>query len=291
MFIETHGDTKVTLTFIKSLNVKAYPCGRRRSQLIDGSTEDYYIPFDPEARLNTEANNRKHSSTNGYTQTYIRKWDNETLSLVLGGYLFDIKLEGDFTDSEKGKNKFGSDIIANVDSSGSTANKIYANILIEEVPLYTGFTQYYTEVLRNQSSTENPSTSLDLLVSSDTAESDDSNDYYFSGLSFSTKPLTDLTESFGEDQYVVSLCILEKTRGEWRLYNPSLLPKIEHGETENSVKMKTVLVDNLKMPYTNPTDKTTTIRSVPSLNVVETSKGSGVYQLQFAFGKEEEKEN
>jgi hypothetical protein len=230
MFIETHGDTNITLTFIKSLNVKAYPCGRRRSEekTEGGTTTGAYIPFDPEARLNTEANNRKHSSTNGYTQTYIRKWDNENLSLVLDGYLFDIKLDS----NHNSENKFGSAIIGsinnyytkqNINSSASDANKIYANIRIQEVPLYDGFTTYYTEVLRNQSSTTNPSTTLDLLVNDNVTNISDSNNYYFSGLSFSTEPLS--LPDLSSRQRVVSLCILEKkeVEGKWQLYNPSLL--------------------------------------------------------------------
>ena len=80
------------LVFIKSKNINAFPCGRRRGIINKESAADVYIPFDPEARLNTEANNRKHSSINGFKQSYL-KWTNDgTLLLVIEGYLFNITL-------------------------------------------------------------------------------------------------------------------------------------------------------------------------------------------------------
>ena len=83
MFIETRSDTlaneKIKQTFVKSLNVQAFPCGRRRSD------SNQVIPFDPEARLNTEANNRKHSGINGYTQTFLKSdWNTGTESSEAG---------------------------------------------------------------------------------------------------------------------------------------------------------------------------------------------------------------
>ena len=106
MFIETYTDeiagVDQILTFIKSSNIQAYPCGRRRAvedrDLNDNdiveADEHIRIPFDPEARLNTEANNRKHSSLNGYTQTYLKEWDEKKklLTVALAGYLFNITL-------------------------------------------------------------------------------------------------------------------------------------------------------------------------------------------------------
>ena len=102
LFNETHLYGESMLTFIKSTNIQAFPCGRRSSAInydknsnskIDDD-EKYYFPFDPEARLNTEANNRKHSSLNGYTQTYIKQWDTsqKALTMSLAGYLFSIYL-------------------------------------------------------------------------------------------------------------------------------------------------------------------------------------------------------
>ena len=121
MFVKNNDNR---LVFIKSKNVNVFPCGRRRSNLIDadGSTltvnDRYYIPFDPEARLNTEANNRKHSGLNGFRQSYIYDWSytasSGVLSLVIEGYLFNIILDYEYrTDdifgSELEKNYFGAD--------------------------------------------------------------------------------------------------------------------------------------------------------------------------------------
>jgi hypothetical protein len=133
MFIKTHDDTldggsTTTLTFVKSVNIQAFPCGRRRSTIINVTTEDR-IPFDPEARLNTEANNRKHSGLNGFTQTYLNTWDTGKgiLSIALAGYLFNITLpvnSGNFWDVDT----FGDSI---ADLTGATT-EIYANILIND---------------------------------------------------------------------------------------------------------------------------------------------------------------
>ena len=159
--IDTVGENKIARVFVKSSSIQAFPCGRRRSTEIStaGSTstsDKYRIPFDPEARLNTEANNLKHSGLNGFTQTYVKSYnksyidgDNEFKDGVflfsLAGYLFSIKLTGDYYDSP---NNFGGSIISCIaralyDSANSnqdidtfTANfaednsKIYANIRI-----------------------------------------------------------------------------------------------------------------------------------------------------------------
>ena len=98
MFIEKRYENDNILAFIKSKNIQVFPCGRRRSTDIAGTGTR--LPFDPEARLNTEANNRKHSSLNGFTQTYLKEWDTtgKRLSLSIAGYLFDILLTNDDTD-------------------------------------------------------------------------------------------------------------------------------------------------------------------------------------------------
>lgn len=297
MFIKTHKDNTIMLTFLQSDKINAYPCGRRRSSPVDkdgdtsNTTDDiYYIPFDPEARLNTEANNRKHSSLNGFTQTYIKDWNgrNKLLTLSLAGYLFNITLPEstltingvnetlDFSE----QNNFGRAIIAclveqlttlksnaeqkndieNVTSltaektAVEQATRLYANILLEDVHLFSGFKDYYTRVLRNQSDGE-PKTSLDLLKASGSVSNPD--DYYFSGLSFSTIPLTSIVDgaaseitrdslprtytrsngqsSINVNQQIVSLCILEKEGSSWIIHQPALLPKIDHGTTEDSI--------------------------------------------------------
>lgn len=274
MFNETHIDTlptskQVALTFIKSTNVQVFPCGRRRSSFINtdlngdnkvGSTEGYRIPFDPEARLNTEANNRKHSGLNGYTQTYLNNWDAGSLSLSLAGYLFNIKLESDYTD----KSDFGNKVFnvlktaSSFDTDfGAHSDCIYANILIKDAKLFAGFQDYLSEVLCNQSEELNEPV-LDLPISSLNPKNINEDyfkidNYYFSGLSFSTTPLTDSMDSFISDgagiiatrinpsgikQTVVSLPILDKVGSEWKVHQPAYLPNIKHGSTEGSAVIR-----------------------------------------------------
>ena len=181
MFIETHKLTnEITLTFLKSANVQVFPCGRRRSNTIrtdlnkDGNAESFQIPFDPEAKLNTEANNRKHSGLNGYTQTYIKSFENNVFSFALAGYLFNINLDSNYntenTFGEKlldelrksllntylSNNTFDSEDAKNeaTESFNSTFynnnTKIYANIRLEDLQLFTGFQEYMTTILRDQ---------------------------------------------------------------------------------------------------------------------------------------------
>lgn len=261
MFNETHSDNDIKLTFIKSLNIQAYPCGRRRGFIdADGTSTDSYLPFDPEARLNTEANNRKHSGLNGHTQTYLKKWDiqNKLLTMSLAGYLFNIKLDDKYLDIN-GVNSFGQDIADKVEAT----DRIYANILIEDVHLFSGFHEYYTGVLRNQVSTQNatPETSLDLLNesasnSTSAADKKNVNNFYFSGLSFSAQPITEeiatrrekpitVSRSSQEvNQTQVSLCILEKKEGKWEIHQPAYLPKIEHGTGEDSIIVGSAEINN-----------------------------------------------
>lgn len=312
MFIETRAgktvnNTDITLAFAKSTNVYAFPCGRRRSSevdqdgnLVNTKTDKYYFPFDPEARLNTEANNRKHSSLNGFTQTYLKDWDNDKklLTLSLAGYLFKIALSTvtiKTTATDHGTNQasvieteidycdinnFGNGILAairkqfeaaldsakneedrnaaeNAIATINSATAIYANIVIEDVHLFSGFQEYFTGILRNQTDGDLPATSLDLLKTAaenmhDYIEARNFDNYFFSGLSFSTVPLTgavqtrscepvtvqiDSVANKTVERLVVSLRILERdTSGsEWKIHQPALLPKIDHGTTEDSI--------------------------------------------------------
>jgi len=269
MFIETHdenitnGDVSVPLAFIKSTNVQAYPCGRRRSELAAGGSTR--IPFDPEARLNTEANNRKHSGVNGYKQTYLKSWDDGLLAISLAGYLFNITLP----DGYSAVGEFGAQLTTALTTQlsskvGTDASKLYANILIEDAHLFSGFQEYFTGVLRNQSGNPDnePEDALDLLsstVAADATDKDKKDKYYFSGLSFSTTPLTVLAgdeedtrtiyekvryfdrdnkqETRDVKQTFVSLCILEKSEDSntWKIHEPARLPLIEHDTLEDSI--------------------------------------------------------
>ena len=268
----------VKLTFVKSVNVQAYPCGRRRSINIaaEGDAEKR-LPFDPEARLNTEANNRKHSGLNGYTQTYLKDWDptNGEFSLAIAGYLFKVTLGPEYmtakhktddnteTDTMAAAiNAVGVKIASNLNSS-DTANYIYANIVTEEVHLFSTEHEYYTSVLRKQEgiSGKPPAEELDLPISDEAKENFDN--YYFSGLSFSTTPLVKNTGTRKEEkisvkrevssgvevtiqQALASLCILEKINTAapettpqyvWKIHEPARLPQIEHDVSSDSIKV------------------------------------------------------
>lgn len=247
MFNEFHKFDGIQLAFVKSNLVKAFPCGRRRSEKIDAdgdtkTTSDiYHFPFDPEARLNTELNNRKHAGSNGFTQTYLLDWTDEYLKFYIAGYAFELKTNLSITDFCKKV------ILDNTNSS-----KIYANIRIEEVPLYQATElSYKTWILRDQTAYSNePVTTLDLLCAGQDRKLIDS--YYFSGLSFSTEPITkDTTNSTQSSnktakQQVFSLCIAEKTGDSWQIHQPALLPKIEHGKEPDSVKVNIIDAEKIR---------------------------------------------
>ena len=299
-YLNTEGST--LLSFLKSLAVSAYPCGRRRGQP-DPDKSDNFIPFDPEARLNTEANARKYSSLNGYSQSYILDWseENKKAIIVLGGYYFEIS-----SDDLANANTFGTKLIDAQKSFFGTetsslqyyqiehANKIYANIRIEQAPLFVDTTRqlsYTTGILKNQTgSTKGSTAAIDVIVDgADTSQAiyNDAN-YYFSGLSFSISPITNPTDDGGTysqkeilnsasslthikynssgnitEQQVLSLQILEKSDGKWQVFRPALLPKLEHGTAEDSVKMSNIYADSINLDGI----------SVPSLSVVPMYNG------------------
>lgn len=308
------GNLLKRLAFVKSLNVRAFPSGRRRGNEVavdlNGDTniqqsERFIIPFDPEARLNTEKNNRRQVSTNGFKQTFVKNWDtaNGKLSLVLGGYSFDIDLEGDASYYNNFANKLAT---AMAGSAGVSVDEflsdnslkrlgLYANIRLEEVPLYQGLVNYTTYILRNQTVTEDKENNnniaepiIDLLNTAAKTETvgyknNPENYYFFSGLSFSFFPLSEgpanatasekiETESVtNRKQHIISLKLLERAEGstDWRFVQEALLPNIEHGSTEDSVKMHTVYTDNLIKDG----------KTVPSL--VLDDLGNGTFRLNF----------
>ena len=317
MFNETHSSSYsdgLKLTFIKSPNIFVYPCGRRRSFVEDpdkntNTIEDqYYIPFDPEARLNTEANNRRHSSLNGFTQTYIKdaEWNKESFVLSLDGYLFRIVF-----DDEMELNTFGTELLEQLSETVSVEDtSIYANILIEDTPIFSDKFTYYTGVLRNQSETNEGATSVDIVTTalannknSTQKDFEDKENYYFSGLSFSIAPLTSVIDSEinvkdtistavissgdagSRSKRVVSLRVFDitginevqlegttKKEYELALYLPACLPKVTHGNSPNSAKIDTLIVNKIEKNGI----------AVPSLEVKQIGT---TYQLQFKRNK------
>ena len=248
----------VAATFIESKNIQVFPCGRRRSTSLS-TEDDSRIPFDPEARLNTEANNRKHASKNGFTQTYLDCWENNKLTLILAGYLFDVRLASEYND-------FGNAVTAD-------GTSVYANILINNTPLFQGTYKnnaelsYSTDILDSWHSENN--LMLDAL---DLPINDEGNDdktleldnYYFSGLAFSAQPVATLSRYETDDTFkaaveagnfptkdeyinfnnsrVISLRILDKVGAEWVVHEPAKLPHIEHGADPNSIVVETAKI-------------------------------------------------
>ena len=303
MFTEVHQKDSTSgpkLAFINSLNVQAFPCGRRRSEQVTGATptDKYYIPYDPEARLNTEKNNRQHSSLNGFTQNYIKSWTADEISMTIGGYLFKIKPQySDTLDTadKLGVDAFGKTLVA---ATGEDGSSIYANIRIESIPLYSGFTTYYTEILRDQTATEQPSASIDRRLSN--AEANDLRTrpdecFYFAGLSFSTTPLAEgkdaklegpVWEAYTEKndgspyQRVLSLRILDLDNGIWKLHQPALLPKVVHGPDTDSVQFGTT--------YANQFFRRETVQDgvidnvVPALHLTKVADSDSTYRMVFS---------
>ena len=239
------------LVYVDSLNIKAFPCGRRKAALEEVSGEKLYIPFDPEARLNTEANNRKHSGLNGFAKSYLLDWERSSTSitLVLAGYRFDIK----FSDYEEGSNvtriidadSFGTALykllVPEQDRGGDRdTKKIYANILTADMQFFSidgtdsPNSLVNTEILRDQAFSMAPETCLDLgKIQPAKAVTD----YYFSGLTFSTRKLETIKPELETSKVMhpESLLLMEYVDNAWHICEKSRLPKIEHGPYEDSV--------------------------------------------------------
>lgn len=312
MFVEVHNavglnESSPKLGFVKSLNASVFPSGRRRSELVDfdghgddlvSTNEMYHIPYDPESRLNTEANNMKHSGINGFTQTYIKEWDFEHFLFSIGGYLFNLNTQYESQASlgyTSVYDAFGKTFSGQVDTWGTC---IYANIRLESVPLYEGFKKYNTTILRDQTSEVNPKTSLDVIISdlatTDALRNTPTECFYFSGLSFSSTPLalidtegkitntdkntwkTIETRKIYDDegqvyQQVISLKILNKIDDTWFLNQSAVIPNIQHGPIEDSIKVGTVFADAMAVGN-DP---------VPALKLIQDSVDPSTYKLCF----------
>lgn len=228
--------------FMRSASVNAFPCSARRSFSQSAGADEIIIPFDPEARLNTEANNRRHTSLNGFSTSYIKDFiDNSALDtdshlvFVINGYYFDISLlEGYKTIAE-----FGTAIAGQINAT----TKIFANISLSETTLIQGNAnteEYSTDILCSIPAGYHGSTAYLDIYSGSGSQSDKGN-YYFSGLAFSKESLEEtsaVTKSY-------SLCILEKVGGVWQLCNKSKLPNIRAGEEDGEVIMDTLVVDQV----------------------------------------------
>lgn len=296
---------KTNTAFILSKNIQAFPCSRRR--VLDNDSI-HRIPFDPEARLNTEANNRKHSSINGYTQTFLDCWNiggensDGLLSLALDGYLFNITLQ-----NNQEANYSTYDAFAEAITEEGTA--IYANIIINDVPLFGGTVSYTTGVLGSQ--TEVNDSSLDLLITQAGSNAlSNVNNYYFSGLSFTTTPravnpeagedLTIITQLTGSNQKIVSLRILDKADdGTWHINEQARLPYIRHGSEPNSVLLGNLEVDDLKAQTADIEALSATNAAIANADITEltgntatiTTINANTVKADYLIQKQDEKEH
>lgn len=311
--------TRIALGFLNSMEINVFPCSRRNSSIIESQKEGqshYYFPYDPEARLTTEANKIKETSSNGFTQTYIKSvnfFDGNSLAgtdrivhspdqknptraktgkndvnfstlpgfnFVIGGYNFNIPLNN--PKHPCNLNAFADTITTALAGlvEQATTDKLYANIRLVNVPLYslgdsgtvvvdgdgnspstTRTIVANTWILRDQFEGAQgvdvtlgpppPAAHLDALKASATTSADvrsNLESFYFSGLSFSTEPLTGLeTTSYSEvylsndsqyDQRVISILLLIKDKkNNWVINQRAYLPNIWHGEEEDSVEV------------------------------------------------------
>lgn len=206
--------------FLPSDNINVFPCSRR-GRSVD-STGKYY---DPEARLNTERTNRLHTALNGFTDSFIEKEYDSTknsLVFVLAGYRVEVK------------NFIPSGI---ADAIGATS-AIYAHLGIQG-GISLNVEDYFTEILYRQlADVDDTKTKYKYLDVSCTAKDADKvtsthTDYFFAGISFTgdTSTISDnnVTSHF--------LKLFSNVGNNWVLEQTSLLPKIEHGETEDSIKL------------------------------------------------------
>lgn len=297
MFIEKHnlyattsGSFNPTLAFIKSVLIKAYPCGRRKSTLVTEGEQKYNIPFDPEARLNTELNNRNTSASNGYTSSYINEWDADSkhFSLVLGGYSFELSLPDDTDETKKMYiiNNFGKALVTYLEKPAATT--IYANIRLEETPLFRGEVDYDTWILRDQTDySQTARSELDVEISEKIDLVNQEQNYYFSGLSFSTEPLTEVHDTRSRlpitttrrPQQVYSLCIMKKVEDTWCLNETAKLPKIEHGEATDSIRVHHF--ESKAINYVENTAGGPVAKPVAVLEVIPPTAPNTKYKLKF----------
>ena len=205
--------------FLKSDAINIFPCSRRGQY----DTSGVPVPFDPEARLNTERTNRLHTALNGFKNSFIISYDNQQLKFVLAGYYIEIKYFNP------------ADIAGNL--SGNTT-EIYAHL-----SLHTGITlnttDYTTEILYKQL----PSG----VIESNYLDVPNEGTNFFMGISFTADGAA--TDSLSDATLIPhNLKLFTKSDDTWQLEQTSLLPKIDHDATEDSVVLDKLHVrENLQV--------------------------------------------
>lgn len=204
--------------FLPSTDINVFPCSRRgQANIEDIAIENSATYYDPEARLNTERTNRLHTALNGFTDSFIESYDAEakTLVFVLAGYYVEIK-------------NFDPAIIAS--TLGESIDKIYAHLRLHD-HVSLGVKDYFTEMLYRQSESELDSNYLDVTYTINGDKGD-----FFVGVSFTKEPVEDHLGSNTLPSHNL-LLFSKDADSSWQLEQTSLLPKIEHGTTKDSVKI------------------------------------------------------
>jgi hypothetical protein len=202
--------------FVQSKNINIFPCSRR-GPYTDKEALQYY---DPEARLNTERTNRLHTAINGFADSFIAD-DNfvvgNTLIFVLAGYYIEVK---DFNPVD----------IA--EALGSDVSEIYAHLSLH-AGISLNVEDYTTEILYRQSTIPTDKNYLDV---SHTDNNVPATEDFFVGISF-TKEETEETVT-EISLFSHNLKLFNRTAdGNYEFEQTSLLPRIAHGETEDSIKI------------------------------------------------------
>ena len=280
-------------TYIKSKYIKVFPCSRRRSTQIDDGQESYHIPFDPEARLSTEFNNRQHLGKNGFTQTFLEQCSTASnisgssdvnmdgvLNLSIAGYTF--KITHNYSSIDALCNVLTGQVETGDDD---TIQELFANIRLVNIKLYkdNNSLDYNTYILDSISDSfssgdvdtvpynhDNKVLDRPILINTNEETLKSPDNYYFSGLSFSGSPLAE------DKGLVYSLQIAKKdAENNWTICEESKLPKIQHGETEDSIVIEDLVIKN--DAYLGNTNN-----KIMGIQIIE-NETSGKPQLVFSY--------
>lgn len=194
-------------TYFKSKDIKVFPSSFRGTYKTTKGITPPEIVFDPESRLNTEANFILPKTTLGKSD-YILSYseiDNK-ISFVLGGYYFELLQVSDYLEEIKDK---------------------YIGIKLRTITLQeaeagnTGDSTRQTKILSNWDDANNPGDILDALYEASSGNSAD-NQYYFTGLKViednevgvAAKIKLFINNSSNEAELNQTMCLPTVTQGE-----------------------------------------------------------------------------
>ena len=220
--------TENNRVFFPSENINIFPCSRR-GQYEEKLNEELKLTpayYDPEARLNTERTNRLHTAINGFKDDFIVSHENKKLIFVLKGYYIEVK---DFNPS---------DIATALSTADTKPKQIYAHLSLH-AGISLNVKDYTTEILYRQSTKNTKIKYLDVSYSV-VDDRQSINKDFFVGVSFTADQSADDTVTEGGGAvipYFLPLFSYSTDKEEWQLEQTSLLPKIEHGDSEDLVKI------------------------------------------------------